>query len=615
MIGLVALLFCGPALAQTTWHVDVVNCLCPGCGDGSIGNPFCVIQQAINASANGDEIIVQPGTYLGSINFLGKAIIVRSTDPNDPAVVASTILEGTGSSGSVVTFNSGETAMSVLSGVTIRNGVAIQGGAVFIKNSSPTIENSVLTLNTATFGGAVYNEGGDPTCSGSTFWANSAGTHGGAIYNVALSSLTIVDCGFYSNSADQGGAIYSDNSFLSINQCVFSGNIADIGAGVSVISGSDMTMTNCTFSRNAATTNGGALHFSIFSDATVTNCILWEDSPNEIYDQTNNTPENVSFSDIQGEHPGTANIASSPAFVDPDGPDNVVGTPDDDLRLNNHSPGIDSGHNDSAIVSGLTLDFNSDTRFVDDAAVTDSGNGTAPIVDMGAYERQVDSLAQSIKVTTLDSIQDTIDAAGYTDEIILNPGVYNQVIDLRGKALTIRGEDPNDPAVVAATVLDGTGLNDSVITMHSGVGPVVISGLTITGGVAENRGGGIDIEGDSYKSVAFVILNCTISDNAVTQNNLGGGIYLFNSTGTIDRCTISDNVIPGNGGGVFVGNSDVTLIDSVIADNTARRGGGLSTGSFNGLINYLTVKGCAFNRNIAERGGGMSGCLCRAHQQ
>ncbi len=34
-------------------------------------------------------MIVDPGTYYENINFLGKTIIVKSIDPNDPDIVAS----------------------------------------------------------------------------------------------------------------------------------------------------------------------------------------------------------------------------------------------------------------------------------------------------------------------------------------------------------------------------------------------------------------------------------------------------------------------------------------------------------------------------------------------
>ena len=49
---------------------------------------FNTIQAAINDANNGDTIIVQTGTYTGdgnrNIDFKGKAITVRSTNPFDP---------------------------------------------------------------------------------------------------------------------------------------------------------------------------------------------------------------------------------------------------------------------------------------------------------------------------------------------------------------------------------------------------------------------------------------------------------------------------------------------------------------------------------------------------
>ncbi len=90
------------------------------------------IQAGIIAAVSGDVVIVAQGEYFENINFNGKAITVRSIDPNDAGVVMSTIING-GGSGTVVTCNNGEGANTVLSGFVITGGNA--NGRGFLNNS------------------------------------------------------------------------------------------------------------------------------------------------------------------------------------------------------------------------------------------------------------------------------------------------------------------------------------------------------------------------------------------------------------------------------------------------------------------------------------------------
>jgi uncharacterized Zn finger protein (UPF0148 family) len=77
-------------------------------GSGAtVPDKYATIQEAIDAAQDGDEIIVQMGAYRENIDFKGKNILVRSIDPDDPAVVSSTIIDGDGR-GPVVSFRSGE---------------------------------------------------------------------------------------------------------------------------------------------------------------------------------------------------------------------------------------------------------------------------------------------------------------------------------------------------------------------------------------------------------------------------------------------------------------------------------------------------------------------------
>ncbi len=92
LICAVTLLVVSTAQADTI-YVDVN---CPGPGNGTIGDPYCSIQIAIDNAVDTDEIVVAPGTYLEGIDFLGMAVTLRSADGADV-----TIIDGGGSLGAV----------------------------------------------------------------------------------------------------------------------------------------------------------------------------------------------------------------------------------------------------------------------------------------------------------------------------------------------------------------------------------------------------------------------------------------------------------------------------------------------------------------------------------
>ena len=187
-------LACGGFMAiagqpPTTWYVDHDSC--PEPGSGTEADPFCQIQDCIDAAMDGDECVVTPGTYFENINFLGKSITVQSLEPTNPDIVAATIIDGSGATedeieGSVVTFNQGEGIDSTLNGLTLMNGKgfkpsphASNGGGVYCHTSSPTLRNLVIRGNTADhYGGGMYVFFGSPILANCRFENNTANSGG-----------------------------------------------------------------------------------------------------------------------------------------------------------------------------------------------------------------------------------------------------------------------------------------------------------------------------------------------------------------------------------------------------------------------------------------------------
>jgi parallel beta-helix repeat protein len=254
-----------------------------GDADGQLHVPseYPTIQAAIDIALDGDIVIVAPDTYTGSgnrdLDFKGKAITVRSADPNDPNIVAATIIDCQ-NLGRGFYFYSGENAGSVLNGFTITNGYSTYGGGIYCNDSSPAITNCTFSGNSADVeGGGMSNSNSSPTITSCTFTGNSVSydhpNSGGGMYN-ASSNPTIINCIFSSNSSYLGGGIWNTSSNPTITNCTFSGNSAESGGGIYNYNSSRPTITNCTFSGNSVSYGGGGVTNYNNSNPTITNCII-----------------------------------------------------------------------------------------------------------------------------------------------------------------------------------------------------------------------------------------------------------------------------------------------------------------------------------------------------
>ena len=166
------------------------------CATINIPADFPNIQIGIDASSDGDTIIVADGVYSGNgnrdITFGGRQIVLKSA--NGPA---NTVVDCQGDQWNprkgFLFLNEGRA--TVLDGFTIINGstgpycLEYSGGGVYCE-SSPTIRNCVIRDNTNRENSCLYSGGGGMFCF--------------------LGSPLVVNCVFENNLSDDfGGAVNS----------------------------------------------------------------------------------------------------------------------------------------------------------------------------------------------------------------------------------------------------------------------------------------------------------------------------------------------------------------------------------------------------------------------
>jgi hypothetical protein len=220
---------------------------------------FRTIQAAIDDANDGDTIIIRPGTYTGpgnrDISFAGKAITVRSSDPDSPDAVAGTIVDCNGTDTLPhrgFYFHGGEDANSVLAGLTVTNGCADCGGGILCDKSSPSITGCRIIGNQTYRGGPSWGGGGAGICclGGSCPRISQCEISGNVAHGLILATAELLH--------GRGGGLYSLDSRPVIIGCEITGNGASHGGGV-YCQGASPVIRNSSITANTATDEGGGV--------------------------------------------------------------------------------------------------------------------------------------------------------------------------------------------------------------------------------------------------------------------------------------------------------------------------------------------------------------------
>ena len=618
----------------------------PICADTiRVPEDFSTIQAGIDASVDGDTILVASGTYSGEgnrgLDFKGKTISVMSEAGSESTVIDCENLDRG------FYFHKNEDETSCLNGFTVQNGFSDLGGGIHCASSSPTISDCVIITSYAENGGGIRCHSASPILIGCTLQDNE-GSKGGGIHCTA-SNPSLTGCLITGNSADNGGgisAVYNsspsisislvtannanidgggilcENSDFTIENCRFTDNRAKYGGAIYVTNSSNPTITHCVMYMNRATRHGGAIYCDYYSYPEITNSILRENHVKEIYITEYPGDVLVNYSNIQGGWPGTGNIDEYPGFVDPD---------NYDFHLFPDSPCIDSG-----IDAGIYSDIDGDTRPLilgfdmgidevvpEDPRVTlhpdsftrtsiewaELPDDTLLVISCG------DTLLEYATSSGLPWLELSGDLGGVLDQgdtasIFISYCLSEAPPGYQCDSILVASNDPWQPTLYVPVVIEV--YSDSTIrvpanapTIQAAIDYVLESATVLVApGTYTGEGNrGLDFNGKVIKLLSEegpeqTVIDCERECRGIRFDN-GEGPECF-----LEGFTITGGDYDCTGGGVYCKSSSPTIIDCIITSNRAFSG---RYGSGGGIYCSDDCTPSVIECTISDNFGGSSG--------
>ena len=621
---------------------------------------FVDIDTALEAAVDGDQIVVEPGTYTltaGPLDFRGKQVtLTASAGPDD------TILDAAGQTG-CIRMTQGEGADTVVSGFTLTgatsSALALEGASPTLRNlvvrdnvsedggggaglrvtggGTPRVEDSLFEGNDSLVdGGAIVIEQGSITLQNVRFVENTSDLRGGAVAVFdPVEPVTLANVSFLDNRSGTGGAVYTEGD-LNGTAVLFLANGAATGGAVACV-GAALGLTNLTVAGNFADEVGGGL-VATSCTATLTNAVVaYNKAPfggavGTVEDSGDNAIA-FYYSSFFRNGPEPFHGVSAPEGegileVDPGFQFYVddLSSAGDDLHLHPGSGLIDAGHPDEAFndTDGTRSDIGAyGGPFADTAYAQDTDGDTMPDGWESAH-----GLEPSINDAAYDA-----DGDGLINLIEYQAGLLPEQADTDGDMVSDGEEvaretdprdafDPEEILVVPNERL--TSIQDALNAARDGVTIEVLPGtysesLDFLGKnvrlqAASSTEAPVVTGDDTHallrmrfgETVATVIQGLIFSAGYTNDN--GGALEISHSSVTLDGVTFSGNYAAEDGGALWVRDGRVVGTNLTFDNNGASSTGGaiaatdavleLSNVSFTG--NYGFYDGGAIEARNSE---------------